>query len=128
MDDWKLHQRKAGRLAGEAERAGKKGDPDQAKALYSKAANEMSLSMITVPRNPNFLGSTVLTMVELYGKAGDTQKVEEIACRWIPSPNVSDRDRDKLRAVLSAQWGIEIVKVERVSIPSEEEPSVGLTR
>ena len=106
---WLQHHTSSERLAADAEMAGRRGDVQRARKLYTEAAKAEELALADVESGKSrTLGITAVSAVSLYYKAAQFQAAEALACRWLASEHLPTFGVDQLRGLLQSVWSEQV--------------------
>ncbi len=102
---WAEKHRESEHLAAEAEAAVRAGDWSQARLLYAQAADAEDSALLALDRTKmRTLGISAVSAVSLRYKAGQHQRAEATAYRWLSSASLPDFAVEQLRGLLETIW------------------------
>lgn len=102
---WLEHHRQSEEFASGADVARIKGDKEQAKRLYGKAADAETRAIDALdPSKQRTLGITAVSAVALYYKARELALAEKTAYRFLDLDELPGFARMQLRDLLHAIW------------------------
>lgn len=107
---WQAHHDRSAELAGRAEIALHRGNPNAAMALYREAGVAEAKSLAEIDPSDSFLvGITAVSAVALHFKGGDEQAAEKLAHRYLAEDDLLESSRQQLDELIeriraSKQW------------------------